>query len=76
MAYPEFCQTRMGQVFYEGTMPALVRELKRLNDNLEKLIEIQKPEEKCQRCGKPMSNMGACGGEDRAHESPVKNSVG
>jgi len=36
MAGPEFFQTRMGQVFYEGTMPALVRELKKLNENLEK----------------------------------------
>lgn len=36
MAGPEFFQTRMGQVFYEGTMPALVRELKKLNENLER----------------------------------------
>lgn len=36
MPGPEFFQTRMGQVFYEGTMPALVRELKKLNENLER----------------------------------------
>ena len=32
---PEFFQTVMGHKFFEGTVPALVRELKRLNDNLE-----------------------------------------
>jgi len=31
----DFFRTRMGQIFFEGTMPSLVRELKRLNDNLE-----------------------------------------
>lgn len=35
MSGPEFFQTRMGQRFYEGTMPALVKQLERLNDNLE-----------------------------------------
>ena len=37
----EFFQTVMGKQFYEGTMPALVRELSRLNKNLEKLIQLQ-----------------------------------
>ncbi|WNZ64007.1 hypothetical protein QEG98_10100 [Myxococcus sp. MxC21-1] len=37
---PAFFQTHMGQRFYEGTMPALVRELKRLNDNLERLVAV------------------------------------
>lgn len=32
----EFFRTMMGRVFFEGTMPGLVRELARLNDNLEK----------------------------------------
>lgn len=32
----EFFRTRMGQVFFEGTLPNLVRELARLNENLEK----------------------------------------
>lgn len=31
----DFYKTRMGMTFFEGTMPSLVRELKRLNDNLE-----------------------------------------
>lgn len=36
----------MGQEFFCGTMPALVRELKRLNDNLERLngTSEKKPE--------------------------------
>ncbi|MCP3167391.1 hypothetical protein FJV41_48860 [Myxococcus llanfairpwllgwyngyllgogerychwyrndrobwllllantysiliogogogochensis] len=38
MSAPSFFQTHMGQRFYEGTMPALVRELKRLNDNIERLV--------------------------------------
>jgi len=33
-----FYRTRMGHVFYEGTMPSLVRELARLNDNVEKVV--------------------------------------
>lgn len=40
MIGPSFFQTYMGQRFYEGTMPALVRELKRLNDNLERLVPM------------------------------------
>jgi hypothetical protein len=34
----DFYRTVMGHRFYEGTMPALVEQLKRLNDNLEKII--------------------------------------
>lgn len=34
----EFHQTGMGHRFYEGTMPALVAEVRRLNDNLERLL--------------------------------------
>jgi len=37
----DFFRTRMGQVFFEGTVPSLVRELARLNDNLEKNRELQ-----------------------------------
>ena len=33
-----FHQTRMGRIFYESTMPGLVRELTRLNANLERLL--------------------------------------
>ena len=35
-----FHQTRMGHIFYEGTMPGLVRELARLNANLERLLAV------------------------------------
>lgn len=37
----EFWQTIMGHRLIEGTAPALVAQLKRLNDNLENLIELQ-----------------------------------
>ncbi|NOJ81956.1 hypothetical protein [Myxococcus xanthus] len=40
MSGPSLFQTHMGQRFYEGTMPALVRELKRLNDNMERLVAM------------------------------------
>jgi len=32
----DFFRTMMGRTFFEGTLPSLVRELARLNDNLEK----------------------------------------
>lgn len=38
---PNFFETRMGQKFYNGTVPELVRQLTRLNDNLEKMIALQ-----------------------------------
>ncbi|NVJ27519.1 hypothetical protein HUW62_40535 [Myxococcus sp. AM011] len=37
---PAFFQTQMGHRFYEGTMPQLVRELRRLNDSLERLVAV------------------------------------
>lgn len=37
---PQFFQTGMGKKFYEGDFPELIRQLKRLNDNL----EVKKPE--------------------------------
>ncbi|EAU67355.1 hypothetical protein [Stigmatella aurantiaca] len=40
MSGPDFFQTHMGQRFYESTMPQLVRELKRLNDNVERLVAV------------------------------------
>ena len=40
MIGPAFFQTYMGQRFYESTMPGLVRELKRLNDNMERLVAV------------------------------------
>ncbi len=36
----DFFRTRMGHTFYESTMPSLVRELARLNDNLERLVTL------------------------------------
>ena len=46
MSEPKFFQTRMGQRFYEHTMPELVRQLERLNELLEKLIgESQRGQE-------------------------------
>ena len=38
-----FHLTRSGRTFYESTMPALVRELARLNENFERLTG-QQPE--------------------------------
>lgn len=35
-----FYRTQMGHRFYEATAPALVRELARLNDNLERLLAL------------------------------------
>lgn len=40
MSGPAFFQTYMGQRFYETTMPQLVRQLTRLNDNLELLVAV------------------------------------
>ena len=47
----EFFRTQMGHRFYESTMPSLVRELARLNTNLERLLAVversaEKPDEK------------------------------
>jgi hypothetical protein len=39
-----FHQTRMGHAFLEGTMPGLVRELARLNANLERLLAVGEKE--------------------------------
>lgn len=38
---PEFHLTAMGRTFYEYTLPALVKQLQRLNENLEKIIQKQ-----------------------------------
>ncbi|MDC0714279.1 hypothetical protein POL68_37805 [Stigmatella sp. ncwal1] len=40
MSGPSFFQTHMGQRFFEGTVPQLVRELQRLNGNLERLVAV------------------------------------
>ena len=36
----DFYRTGMGHKFYEGTMPELVRQLTRLNDNLENAARL------------------------------------
>ena len=46
----DFFRTQMGHRFYESTMPSLVRELARLNANLERLLDVverdaEKPDE-------------------------------
>ncbi|RJS14247.1 hypothetical protein DRW03_35335 [Corallococcus sp. H22C18031201] len=40
MSGPSFFQMYMGQRFYETTMPNLVREMRRLSDNLERLVAV------------------------------------
>ena len=35
----DFYRTRMGQTFYERTLPELVRQVTRLNDLLERLVD-------------------------------------
>ncbi|NVJ27608.1 hypothetical protein HUW62_40985 [Myxococcus sp. AM011] len=40
MSGPAFFQTHMGQRFFEGTVPQILRELRRLNDNLERLVAV------------------------------------
>jgi len=41
-----FYRTQMGHRFYDATVPALVRELARLNDNLERLLAVVERDEK------------------------------
>jgi hypothetical protein len=41
-----FYKTAMGRDFFDRNVPMLVKELKRLNDNLEKLIKQNEPKEK------------------------------
>ncbi len=42
MSEPKFFQTRMGQRFYEHTMPELVRQLERLNDRVGQLVPARR----------------------------------
>jgi hypothetical protein len=35
-----FYRTQMGHRFYESTVPSLVHELARLNENLERLLQV------------------------------------
>ncbi len=45
MSEPQFFQTRMGRQFYEATMPNLVKQLARLNELLQRLVERMEREE-------------------------------
>ncbi len=40
-----FYKTRMGHRFYESTMPALVKQLERLNELLERLVDQRQDHE-------------------------------
>jgi hypothetical protein len=52
MSGPQFFETRAGREFYQGTMPALVRELQRLNELLAAHLEIENvPPSKGERDG-------------------------
>ena len=44
-----FHATRMGQRFFEHTAPELVRQLSRLNENLERLSEAEAAKQKDKR---------------------------
>ena len=46
----EFFQTRMGQIFYEGMFPRLVRAVERLADAIEKANELEESDV-CPVCG-------------------------
>ncbi len=59
----EFYLTRMGRTYYEHTLPELVRQLQRLNENVERLIDTQKPRED------PAEHEGQDRGSDRDQET-------
>ena len=71
---PGFFQTGMGHRFYEGTMPALVEQLKRLNSNLEKFLEIREKAfgkspggrvvASCSRCLHELDDSGLCSNKE------------
>ena len=44
MSETPFHQTRMGHIFFERTMPELVKQLTRLNDILERLAQRADPD--------------------------------
>ena len=46
----EFFQTRMGQIFYEGTVPRMVRALERIANALERANELEESDV-CPVCG-------------------------
>ncbi len=40
MSDPQFFQTRMGQRYYEHTVPELAKQIRQLNENLKRLTEV------------------------------------
>ena len=46
---PLFHATCMGAKFYERTVPELVRQIARLDDNLERLVEVATPNSEATR---------------------------
>jgi hypothetical protein len=53
MSEVEFYQTKAGRQYYEVTMPALVRQLHRLNDLLALAVEIAEQKQKDARDVRP-----------------------
>ena len=45
MSETPFYNTRMGHRFFESTMPALVKQLERLNELLERLVVAQEQQQ-------------------------------
>ena len=45
MSETPFYKTRMGQQFYDRTVPALVKQLERLNELLERLVDQRQDRE-------------------------------
>ena len=45
MSETPFYKTRMGQSFYDRTVPALVKQLERLNELLERLVDQRQDRE-------------------------------
>jgi len=62
---PSFFQTYMGQTYYQVTMPNLVRELARLNHNLERLVSVAErlagPPPSSSGCAEPSPSGGSEG---------------
>ena len=50
MSETPFYQTRMGRVFYDRTMPELVRQIARLKDLLRRLVQQLEDNELDDRC--------------------------
>ncbi len=64
MAGDDFFRTRMGQRFYEATMPKIADQLERMNTNLEALVaELRKHRAASpNRASAPTRDDGPCAG--------------